>query len=212
MTRVLPPLLLALTAGDLTPGAMLLGGTSRLRAAVARAVAAGLRGVLLREPGLPDGAYLTLAVQLRQVLAPHGGWLGLHDRPHLVTAAGAQGVHLGFRSLPPGEARAAAGPDACLGLSTHLGDEPEAWAGCDYRFFGPVRATPSKEGILEPTGFQELARATTSAPPVWALGGLRPEDVAQARAAGAAGVAALGGVLGAADPAAATAAYLEALA
>ena len=64
----------------------------------------------------------------------------------------------------------------------------------------------------EQRGFQELARATTSATPVWALGGLRPEDVAEARAAGAAGVAALGGVLGAADPAAATTAYLEALA
>jgi len=201
-----PPPLLALSPGDLTAR-----DAPRLRSAAASAVAGGLRGVLLREPGLPDGPFLALARELRGVLAPEGGWLGLHDRPHLVGAVAAQGVHLGFRSVPPAVARELVGPDVAVGASTHLGDDPASWAGCDYRFFGPVRSTPTKAVRLEPTGFEELARAAAQGPPVWALGGLRPEDVLGARHAGAAGVAALRGVLGADDPGAAAEAYLEAL-
>ena len=61
--------------------------------------------------------------------------------------------------------------------------------------------------------FDGLASAVRRAGPrpLFALGGVRPEDVAPARAAGAFGVAALSGILGAADPGAATRGYLEAL-
>jgi thiamine monophosphate synthase len=43
-----------------------------------------------------------------------------------------------------------------------------------------------------------------------AIGGIRPEDVPLVRAAGGAGVAVISGILGAADPARAAAAYAEA--
>ena len=53
-----PPEILALSPGDLVQR-----GVDRFVVTVARAVAAGLRGVVLREPGLEDGA--TLALTLR---------------------------------------------------------------------------------------------------------------------------------------------------
>ena len=207
MTVTLPPPLIALTPGDLDPG-----GVEPLVLHAARAVRAGLRGLLLREPELPDRAYLDLARRMARVLADVDGWLGLHDRPHLVCAAAAQGLHLGFRSLPPAQARPVLGAGAALGLSTHEGDDPAGWGELDYRFFGPVNPTASKAGLLDPTGFEALGLACQGPLPVWAIGGLRPEHVPAAREAGAAGVAVLSGLLGSDDPSGATALYLEALA
>lgn len=202
-----PPFCLALTPGGVATGDE--AGARRLRVAVAAAVGAGLGGVLLREPRLGDGPFLALARVLRDVLGPDG-WLGLHDRPHLVAAAGADAVHLGFRSLAPKAARERVGPSCAVGLSVHAGELGRLSEEVDYALFGPVRRTPSKEGLLEPTGFRGLKRAVEAARcPVLAIGGLEPGDGAAVRAAGAQGMAVLRGILGSQDPAGATRAYLK---
>jgi thiamine-phosphate pyrophosphorylase len=185
---------------------------ARFLASLRAAIGAGLRGLLLREPGLSDRAYLQLGQSVRQ-LAPEL-WLGVHDRVHLAGAIGAEGVHLGFRSLPPAAVSEHHDPRLAIGLSTHAGDECAQWAAADYLFHSPVFATPSKPkdapGFLEPLGIEGLAEAVkATSQPIWALGGLGPEHVMSCRRAGAAGVAVLSGILGSADPAAATALYLK---
>lgn len=190
----LPPPLVALTPGD--AGAARSG---ELEQRVRAALAGGLRGVLLREPELEDGPFEQLAVRLRALLDPLDGWLGLHDRAHLARTARADGVHFGFRSLRPGELREWL-PGTALGLSTHAGDEPGSWRAADYVFHGPVHDTP-KEPPLEALGCTGLARAVGSTErPVWALGGIGPDDVAAVLRAGVRGVAVLSGVLAQDDP------------
>lgn len=208
MTRPLPPPLVALTPGDLDGS-----GARAFVPLAARAVAAGLRGVMLREGRLGDRDVLDLARALRDVLAAHeGGWLAIHDRAHLVAPAGASAVHLGFRSLPAGAAREVVGADVAIGVSAHAGDGADRCGGADYLVFGPVFDTPSKRGLVAPTGLAVLARWTAAAAlPVWAIGGMRPEHAVAVLDAGAAGMAVLGGVFGAPDPAAAAARYLAAL-
>ncbi len=203
----LPPRLLALTPGDLLPAAV-----PRLLAALDAARAAGLAGLLLREPGWSDGPLLELARTLRARL-PAPGWLALHDRPHVALAAGADALHLGFRSLEPAAARGLIGAQLSIGRSTHAGDPPSWWQGADYLFHGPVHATPSKEGWRAPIGCDGLRSACATSPlPVLAIGGLRPEDARAVLAAGAHGLAVRSGILGAADPGAAALRYLRALA
>jgi len=202
MKRRFPPPLVALSPGDLAP-ASVPGFLAKARAAIG----AGLRAILVREPAMGDGALLDLALEVRRLL-PAEGWLGIHDRVHLAEAARADAVHLGFRSLEPSEARKILPEAIAIGLSAHAGDDETTWSAADYLFFGPVRATPSKEGLKEPVGFEELARAAARSPvPVWAIGGLRDVDVATCRAAGCAGIAVRAGILGAPDPAGAYAAY-----
>jgi thiamine-phosphate diphosphorylase len=197
----LPPALLALTPGD---------GAPDLCARVVRAAAAGLRGVLLREPRLEDRAYLALAHELARALAPWpDAWLGLHDRPHLALAAGAAGVHLGGASLAPAQVRPWLAPALALGFSSHASDDPARWRGADYLLHAPFGVVPGKGAPLGPTGLAAAVRAALC--PVWALGGIEPGDVAAALGAGASGVAVLRGVLGSADPARATQAYLAGL-
>ncbi|MBL8858551.1 MAG: thiamine phosphate synthase [Planctomycetes bacterium] len=199
-----PPALIALTPGDVRERDI--DSVVRLFQACVRA---GLRGVLVREPGLSDRATLELARRLRDVV--HDGWLCVHDRVHLAPASGADAVHLGWRSLTPVAARAVVPAALRIGFSAHAGDEARLAEGADYLFFGPVKDTPSKRGIREPTGFDALAQFTRAVPePVWALGGMEPVDVETALAASAAGVAVLGGIVRAPDPARACAAYVEA--
>jgi thiamine-phosphate pyrophosphorylase len=205
--RRLPPRLIALS-----PGTLERGGTERLLAALEEALAHGLAGFLLREPGLSDRALVALGERVVALRARTPFWFALHDRAHLVAAFGADALHLSFRSLGVADARACVGEDIALGLSTHAGDERAAWRGADYLFHGPLHATPSKAGHVAPVGFEGLARAAAEAEaPLLALGGVRPEDAARARACGAHGVAVLAGILTAAEPGAATAAYLAAL-
>ena len=203
--RRLPPALLALSCGEARP--------REVHQAVAAAVARGLRGVLLREPALGDRDFLELACALRALLAlDEGGWLCLHDRPHLVAACGADAVHLGGRSLAAEHVRPWLGEGIALGLSTHEGDDPAGWACADYIVHGPVGEV-SKTHARAPIGSAGIARAAAaSRVPVWALGGVRPEDAAGLRAQGAAGVAVMSRLLGAPDPGAAAAAWLAALA
>jgi len=206
----LPPPLVALSPGDLARRGA--AGERTFLDATARAVRAGLRGILLREPALQDRPLLELARRLRDAL-PEDGWTAVHDRVHLAAACGAQAVHLGFRSLTPARVRRLLPDGIAIGFSAHAGDEPGLAEGSDYLFFGPVLETPSKRGWKEPVGLERLAREVRRSPvPVWAIGGIGPEHVRACLDAGCAGVAVRSGALLAADPAAACAELLSALA
>ncbi len=200
----------------LSPGTLAARDAAAFVERVRAALAAGLGAVLLREPALDDGPLLALARELRALADRSGAWLGVHDRVHVALAARADAAHLGFRSLRPAAARAVAGARCALGLSTHAGDDADAWRDADYLFHGPVRATASKRGVKEPIGFDGLAAgvARAGARPVLAIGGMRPQDVRDALAAGAHGVAVLGGILAHAEPRAVAeraGAYVQAL-
>lgn len=202
------PRLVALTPGDLERGR----GDAFLRE-LERALAAGLPGILVREPRLADRAFLELFAAIREACERSDvPWVALHDRAHLARGLGAPVLHLGFRSLAPAQIRSWVGDGILLGLSTHAHDDPGSWRAVDYLFHGPLRDTPSKRGRVAPVGLEGLARAAAATDrPLLALGGVRPADVEPALAAGAWGVAVLSGIFATSDPGAATAEYLSAL-
>ncbi len=201
----------------ITPGVVHDRGSARaLVIELAEAFEAGLRAVSIREPRLADAELLEL---VREVLALGTGcggvWVGLHDSLHVALAARAHGVHLGFRSLPVEVVCGMQVGELTLGFSAHASDGPSSVAveGADYLTFGPVLETPSKVGLVEATGFGELQSfAEAVKAPVFALGGIGVEEVPQALAAGAAGVAVIRGLFDAERIGDATACYLAALA
>ncbi|MEV4539519.1 thiamine phosphate synthase [Asanoa sp. NPDC049518] len=154
--------------------------------AVGAAVEAGARAVVLREKDLPAGARAALAAELAGILAPVGGTLivASHD--------GADAVHLAARDPFPCRSR-----PALVGRSCHDLAEVAAAAaeGCDYVTVSPVYPSVSKPGYGPPLGPAGLAALTRTGPPVFALGGVGPRQVAECRAAGAHGVAVMGGVM-----------------
>ena len=159
-----------------------------LRDTVAAAVDAGARAVVLRDKDLPLPERAALADTIAGLLAPVDGvlvWAGAAG------SAGRAAVHLSAADPLPDPR------PALLGRSCHSADElVRARAeGCDWAFVSPLGATASKPGHGPALGLTGLAALAPLGPPVFALGGVRPADVAGCRAAGAYGVAVMGPVM-----------------
>lgn len=131
-----------------------------------------------------------------------GATFSIGADPSLAAEIGADGVHLPAAELVD-SARTRLGPGALIGVSAHsLADvEDAAKAGADYATLSPIFASASKPGYGPPLGLEALSGAARLGMPVLALGGVSPANAQACRAAGAAGVAVMGAVMGAEDPA-----------
>ncbi|MEP9351680.1 thiamine phosphate synthase [Xanthobacter sp. KR7-225] len=172
---------------------------------VAAACAGGCRWLSLREKDLAAAAQIALFARMAAIARPCGARVTLHGAAQLARAAGADGVHLPGGS-DPAEARALLGPHALVGLSLHTLEEAARAdpAALDYVTASPVFLTASKPGHGPALGLDGLAAfARACRVPVIALGGVDAANAGACRAAGAAGLAIMGGVMRAHDPAAA---------
>jgi thiamine-phosphate pyrophosphorylase len=174
-----------------------------LAAVVAAVLGAGCRWVSLREKDLPEDEQIILARQLLPRVRAASARLLLHGEARLAMLAGTDGVHLPSGSKPAA-ARALLGPQKLIGVSIHTVTEAEAIepAHVDYALAGPAFETASKPGYgpeIGRKGLADIVRA--SRVPVLAIGGINAARVAEMIAAGAAGIAAMGGVMRSADPA-----------
>lgn len=181
---------------------------------VEECLGAGLRAVQLREKDLEVRALLALAEPLREATQRHGARLLINDRADVALAVGADGVQRTHASLPVAALRGISPPGFLIGASVHSTAEARQAAaeGADFVVFGPVYDTPSKRRYGPPQGLAALEAAAAAVPrPVLAVGGITPERVPEVRGAGAAGVAVIGAIYGAARPADATKAFLDVL-
>lgn len=167
---------------------------------------AALRGgvdiVQLRDKELGDDALVTAAAEFRAACEEHGALFVLNDRPDLVEACGADGVHVGRGDAPVAQARAEIGPDRLLGLSASTAAELADVAGADYVGVTAF-ATPTKEDAV--AGGLELVRAAAATLTLawFAIGGIDVANVSEVMAAGAPGIAVVRAIRDAADPEAA---------
>jgi thiamine-phosphate pyrophosphorylase len=181
----------------------------------AAALAGGAAMIQLREKDLGGAALHALAAALVAAAKTHPrARILVNDRLDVAIAARAHGVHLPAAGLPIAAARAQAPARFLVGRSVHGVAEAReaAKAGADYLVCGPVFATPSKAAYGDPIGPEALRRTAEAVRvPVWAIGGITPENAATLRDLPIAGVAVIGAVMTAADPAAAVAALRAAL-
>lgn len=178
------------------------------------ALRAGAHVVQVRAPDLADRALLELAATVAEAARQRGAWCIVDDRVDVALAVGATGVHLGPTDLPVDVARRLLGPGAVIGASARTVEAARAAvaAGATYLGVGPCFATSSKPGLPDPIGPAGLAEVAAAVEvPAIAIGGVQAATVPDVLAAGAAGVAVIGAVSGAEDPAGATTALLGAL-
>jgi thiamine-phosphate pyrophosphorylase len=149
---------------------------------------------------------ISLADPFRRVAAEDGGLFILNDRPDLVAECGADGAHVGQEDMTVAEARAAAGPEALIGLSTHSAEQVDAACSADGAdrpdqiSVGPVWETPTKEG-RPATGLELVERAARTATIPWfAIGGIDAGNVTEVAAAGATRIVVVRAIRDAADP------------
>lgn len=165
----------------------------------------------LRAHGLAGRALFDFAIALMPATRAAGAMLFVNDRIDVALAARADGVQLGARSIACTDARRLM-PHAAIGYSAHSFAEVEETApATDFVLLGTIyeTATHADRAALGPRFLQGVCRAARV--PVIAIGGITPARVAGALAAGAHGVAVLGGVWNDNDPAAGARGYLNAL-
>ena len=129
--------------------------------------------------------------------------LFVNDRLDVALAADACGVQLPLGGLAPGDARRLH-PTWWIGQSVHDARAAAAAcaAGADYLLVGAVYRTASHPD-RRPLGVAALAEIAALGLPVIAIGGVTAERVAELKGAGVHGVAAMGALWDAPDPAAA---------
>lgn len=175
-----------------------------------RALEPALRGgvdlIQLRDRTLDDDGLIAASRMFRALADEHGALFVLNDRPDLVAACGADGVHVGQDDAPPAQARAAVGPDRIVGRSTHAPDQADAAErdpDVDYVVIGPVHATPTKPG-RPATGPGYVAYAAHAVHKPWfAIGGLDAGNVGEVIERGARRIVIVRAIADAADPEAA---------
>ncbi len=162
----------------------------------------GVRAVQLREKDLEGRELYTLAEQLRALTLRYQAHLLINDRLDVALAVEADGVHLGQHSFAVEDARRLLGDGKLIGVSTHSQPEITAAQGADFMIFGPVYDTPSKAVYGESQGLDRLRTAVAhSAVPVFAIGGIKTERVADVLETGAHGIAVISAISAATDPA-----------
>jgi thiamine-phosphate pyrophosphorylase len=167
---------------------------------------AALRGgvdiVQLRIKRGSDAAILGAARRFAAVCEHHRALFILNDRPDLVRAAAADGVHVGQGDVAVARARELVGDDRIVGLSAHSPEQVDAADGVpvDYIGVGPVHETPTKPG--RPAAGLDLVRyaAATTTVPFFAIGGISTANAGAVHAAGARRIAVVRALTEAAEP------------
>jgi thiamine-phosphate pyrophosphorylase len=183
---------------------------ARPRDWIAAAVRGGVDLIQLRDKTLDDDGL----IEASQAFHGHDALFILNDRPDLVEACGADGVHVGQDDLTPAEARALVGPDRIVGRSTHepaQAAQAEHDPDVDYLAIGPVHTTPTKPG--RPAAGLDYVRhaASTVTKPWFAIGGLDATNVHEVVERGATRIVVVRAITEAEDPEAAARALKDAL-
>ncbi len=171
--------------------------------AVKLALNGGIKTVQLREKGLTTHELYSLACELRKVTSDFKANLIVNDRVDIALAAEADGVHLGWQSLPFPVVRSLIGSERLIGISTHNRQEALQAQndGADYITFGPIFDTPSKAGLLKPTGVGEIQKLKKEIHiPIVAVGGINEKNVEAVLDGGTDGIAVISCIMQADNP------------
>ena len=170
---------------------------------LAKIAAAGPDAIILREKDLPAAAYQRLAEQVLSICGQYEAPCVLHSFAQQALGLGAPRLHLPLPQLARLD-EAERRRFACLGASCHsLADLQAARRlGCHYIIAGHIFATDCKPGRPGRglAFLREICRAAGPLP-VYAIGGIAPENLLQVRAAGAAGACLMSSLMTCPEPA-----------
>ena len=152
--------------------------------------------IILREKDLPQEEYKALAARVMEICERNGIPCILHSFINVAIELNCNKIHLPLHILR-GMGSVEKEKFSVLGASCHsLEDALEAEKlGCTYITAGHVFATDCKRGI-PPRGVDFLKNVCGSVSiPVYAIGGIDEENIAEVRSAGAAGACIMSGLM-----------------
>lgn len=164
------------------------------------ALEAGCKWVQLRFKNAAEDEYRAVAQEVKKVCEKDNAVFIINDHPHIAKQIDADGVHLGLQDMPIAEAKKIIGEGKIIGGTANtLANVLQRYKeGCSYVGVGPYRFTTTKEKlspILGLPGFEKIMNELLQQNipiPVYAIGGILPEDVKGIIDAGVYGVAVSG--------------------
>ena len=142
-----------------------------------------------------------LAGELHKITSRSSIPLIVNDHAEVARRVPVEGVHLGQDDDPIAVAREKVGRAIIVGKSTHSLEQAIAAQreGADYIGFGPIFATPTKPDY-KPIGLADIKRVHADVTlPIFCIGGIKIDNLAEVIAAGACRVAIVSGLLKATD-------------
>ncbi len=174
-----------------------------LEEVVEAAVQGGVTVVQLREKESDSRTFYTLAMRLKQVLAPYHVPLIINDRLDIALACDAEGLHIGQHDLPYPVVRKLLGKEKIIGLSVEsVADALIAneWD-VDYIGLSPVFNTPTKTDTAPALGLKGVQSIMQlSRHPAVGIGGIHAGNAYSILQAGAHGIAVVSAIMSAPDP------------
>lgn len=186
---------------------------SKLLHIVEEAVKGGVKIVELREKKSTPREIYEKAILLKELLSKYNIPLIIDNRPDIVLAADADGVHLAQHDLPLYEVRKMLSSPKIVGTSVYTVEQAQEAEknGADYVATGAIFPTTSKDdATVLPEGMLEKITESVSIP-VIAVGGLKPTNLAIVKDKGIAGVGVVSGIMQAENPYEAAEHYISAL-
>jgi thiamine-phosphate pyrophosphorylase len=168
-----------------------------------QALDGGVKAIQLREKDLSGRDLFSLAERSHKLCQAYDAALFINDRVDVAMAVDAAGVQLSQTSLPVITTRALLGPQKIIGVSTHsLREAKEAEQnGADFVLFGPVYFTASKAAYGAPQGLPALKTIVDNISlPVYAIGGIKSENIESTKKLGVRGVALISAIVSAESP------------
>jgi thiamine-phosphate pyrophosphorylase len=162
----------------------------------------GCRILQVRCKDWSHGDITEISREVVQLARPYNALVIINDYPEIAHAVGAHGVHLGQQDGPISAARQILGPNGIIGRSTNRLDQVTvACNEADYIAFGPIWSTKNiaiekpLNSIVRLRQARELAHNT----PLFAIGGITADRIAQVKATGTDGWAVIGAIATAPD-------------
>lgn len=171
-------------------------------AAIRHALAQGCKLVQLRMKDASTPERVAEALEVLPDIRRAGATLIIDDDVEAALQSGADGVHLGRNDMPVSEARRLMGRKI-VGATANTAADIIAAArqGADYVGLGPFRFTTTKKNLSPILGLEGVrqaiaeARAAGVTLPVYAIGGILPDEIPALLQAGAEDVALSGALM-----------------
>jgi thiamine-phosphate pyrophosphorylase len=167
---------------------------------IQQALDAGCSWIQLRFKNAATHELIPLTEKVRLLCKNYAATFILNDDVQLAKQLDADGVHLGLSDTAIADARIILGKEKIIGGTANT--LSDVWQrvqeGCDYIGLGPLRFTTTKEKlspVIGITGYRHILNELKKEEveiPVYAIGGVTPEDVQELTACGVYGIAASG--------------------
>ncbi len=161
------------------------------------ALKGGLRFIQLRMKDSNREELISTGKRIKEECDKYNSLFILDDHVELVNEIGANGVHLGKEDMPIKEARKILGKDKIIGgTANNFEDIVKHYKdGADYIGLGPLRYTNTKKKLSPVLGFEgyreiiEKCKTQGIDIPIYAIGGIRIEDLEELKQIGIFGIA-----------------------